>query len=161
MLAILKKIVLSEVRTYTKVKIATGIPISTTGINSLICTTSQKATLSSLPIYHIAREDEEGILRTLMEGLYQWVDDVETLDQYAWFIYENYDETGYLQEAALWAEKSIEIERVFSNLETYAALLHKLDRRDKSHKVVELALEISTQDDDTDFVRSLLSDPKN
>ncbi|MEM6845714.1 MAG: thioredoxin domain-containing protein [Bacteroidota bacterium] len=106
--------------------------------------------------YYIAKEDAEGLLNTLMENTYHLVDNPEELDGYAWFVYENFEDTEYLLEAKSWIEKSISIEKSFSNLETYAAILTELGQNQEARRTAEEAIDIRTVEDDTLFLETLL-----
>ncbi len=67
-------------------------------------------------------------------------DDSNNLNDLAWRYYERYADARHLNEALVWAERSLQLGRHYNNLDTYAALLYKLGRYDEALKHANAAI---------------------
>ncbi len=68
------------------------------------------------------------------------------LNSYAWTVYENLSDEKSLEKASKWAKKSIELDRTYYNLDTYAALQYKLGNLDEAEKYCKLAIKKGKED---------------
>ena len=70
-------------------------------------------------------------------------EDVNALNNVAWTFYENVKEKEALEKAAAWSSKACDIESSYANLDTYAAILYKLGKKDlaleKANKAIDAA----------------------
>lgn len=64
------------------------------------------------------------------------------LNNLAWTFYEATSTNSYLNKALKWAERSIEIEEGYSNMDTYAHLLFKAGKLEEARKQAQSAIEI-------------------
>ncbi|MBL4654590.1 MAG: hypothetical protein JKY33_02040 [Bacteroidia bacterium] len=65
----------------------------------------------------------------------------------AWNFYENIDDKGMLAKAEGWVKKSIEIEKSYANVDTYAAVLYKLGKKEEALKAVDEALSLAKEEE--------------
>lgn len=70
-------------------------------------------------------------------------EDWEELNEIAWTFYESVDNPKYLQQAIVWAEQSINLDRNYYNLDTLAALHFKLGNKKAAKKAAKEAIEIA------------------
>lgn len=66
-------------------------------------------------------------------------------NQYAWYAYENIDNSEILQKAVRWAKKSISLEDNYYNEDTLAALLFKLKKYDEAEQAANKAIALAQQ----------------
>jgi len=65
------------------------------------------------------------------------------LNDFAWYFYENVEDTAHLNIALGWVRKSLRTEPVYFNTDTYAALLYKLGRYDDAYDWIGTALQLA------------------
>jgi thiol-disulfide isomerase/thioredoxin len=70
-------------------------------------------------------------------------DDAMALNGLAWNFYENVDDKAMLEKAADWAKHSTELQIMYANMDTYAALLYKLGKKEEAKKAAEKAIELA------------------
>lgn len=75
-------------------------------------------------------------------------DDPMALNGIAWNFYENVDDMAALEKAAGWAKRSVEIQSMYANNDTYAAVLYKLGKKDEAKKVAEHAIALAKESGD-------------
>ncbi|MEP0264273.1 hypothetical protein [Dokdonia sp.] len=68
------------------------------------------------------------------------------LNRMAWRIYENSNNLEELNHAITLVQRSIEIEKNYYNLDTYAALLYKTNNYETAQKIAENAIKIAKED---------------
>lgn len=68
------------------------------------------------------------------------------LNSYAWTVYENLSDEKSLEKAAKWTKKSIELDRTYYNLDTYAAIQYKMGNMDEAEKYCKLAIKKGKED---------------
>lgn len=88
-------------------------------------------------------------------------DSAKDLNSLAWAYYQNEDDESKLEEAKEWVIRSIELNKNYSNTDTYAALLFKTGDYTKSLKVAKEAIEIAKENDEdysttTDLINSVI-----
>jgi thioredoxin 1 len=71
------------------------------------------------------------------------MDDANTLNSIAWSYYENIDDKEMLLKAGTLAKRSIELESMYANNDTYAAILYKLGKKDEAEKAAVKAIELA------------------
>ncbi|MBL4654591.1 MAG: thioredoxin family protein [Bacteroidia bacterium] len=74
-------------------------------------------------------------------------DNQHMLNMIAWNFYENIDDKGMLAKAEGWIKKSIEIEKSYANVDTYAAVLYKLGKKEEALKAVDEALSLAKDEE--------------
>jgi tetratricopeptide (TPR) repeat protein len=67
-------------------------------------------------------------------------DNPNKLNELAWGFYENFDDPEMLKPAAEWAKQSVEAAPGYANMDTYAALLYKLKRKDEAEEWAQKAI---------------------
>lgn len=67
------------------------------------------------------------------------------LNSYAWSFYENIDDERMLAEALKWANKSVELNEQYMNMDTKAALLFKLNKKQEGLKAAKRAIELAKE----------------
>ena len=74
-------------------------------------------------------------------------EDWQGRNRYAWMYYENEEITDpkVLESALAWAKKSVELKPLFSNTDTYAALLYKLKRKKEAIGVANQAIALAKE----------------
>lgn len=72
-------------------------------------------------------------------------DDTRALNGIAWNFYENVNDLPALEKAASWSKRSIEIQSIYANNDTYAAVLYKLGKKEEAKKAAETAIAIAKQ----------------
>jgi thiol-disulfide isomerase/thioredoxin len=72
-----------------------------------------------------------------------YMDDANTLNSIAWSYYENIDDKEMLLKAGTLAKRSIELESMYANNDTYAAILYKLGKKDEAEKAAVKAIELA------------------
>jgi hypothetical protein len=70
-------------------------------------------------------------------------DDAMALNGIAWNFYENVDDKAMLEKAAEWAKHSTDLQSMYMNTDTYAALLYKLGKKADAKKAAEKAIELA------------------
>lgn len=84
----------------------------------------------------------------------KWIDtkvealNSESLNEYAWFMYEECNDTTLLYKAITWADESIRKSENFHNLDTKAWLLFKVGRLDEADKMALRAIEAGRKEDE-------------
>lgn len=73
-------------------------------------------------------------------------DNVQFLNQAAWTFYEQIDNPDLLEKALKWSERSLQLEKSYYNMDTYAALLYKLNRLEQAKAAATEAIEIAKKD---------------
>ncbi len=69
-----------------------------------------------------------------------------SLNSYAWTVYENLSDEKSLEKASKWTKKSIELDKTYYNLDTYAAIQFKLGDLDEAEKYCKLAIKKGKED---------------
>lgn len=120
-----------------------------------------KASLFTMSWYR-NHEDVPGFLAAAASHYEKYpTDDPDELNETAWIFYKNTDNKEYLQLAAKWAEKSIQINESFYNTDTAASLYAKLGEKKKAIKFAERAIELAAQSgDDASQTKALLESLK-
>ena len=72
-------------------------------------------------------------------------DDAQQLNSMAWKFYENTGNEKHLQKATEWVLRSIELERSYANLDTYASLLFKRGKLKDAKAVAEEAIALGKE----------------
>ena len=68
------------------------------------------------------------------------------LNEYAWKFYETSTDKTELLWAASWAKKSVELNEMFMNTDTYAALLYKVKNKKEAFKVQKRSIELGEKE---------------
>lgn len=69
----------------------------------------------------------------------------ESINDYAWQIYENTRDTSSLKLALGWMKKVVDTDEVYNHADTYAALLYALGRLDEAEEAARHALELAAK----------------
>ena len=91
--------------------------------------------------------DQYAEVAELYAEKYVWNDPNE-LNSIAWKFYEEINDGEKLQKAMKWAERSIELEEQYYNMDTLAALHFKSGNKDEARKVAERAISIANKKGD-------------
>lgn len=75
--------------------------------------------------------------------------DVNALNNISWTFYENVNEKEALEKAESWSSKACAIESNYANLDTYAAILYKLGKKDLALEKANMSIEKAKQDNQT------------
>lgn len=97
--------------------------------------------------YYLSRRDWANYVSatsTLIEKYRQAISN-ETLNDYAWRIFENVSDTNLLKSALIWSKYSMEGEITADMYDTYANLLHKLGRQQEAIEWEKKALQLQPQ----------------
>ena len=62
------------------------------------------------------------------------------LNNFAWEFYEKVEDKTYLTKAETWAKKAVELEPTYANLDTHAAVLYKLGKKNEAKTMAEKAI---------------------
>lgn len=91
-----------------------------------------------------------------------YCEDWSELNEIAWFYFENETSKKKLKKALEWAERSIELQKHWFNVDTKANLLHKLKHYDAAQTAAEEAIELCKEaGDDPTEIESLLKKIKD
>jgi thioredoxin-related protein len=77
------------------------------------------------------------------------IDNAMALNSLAWNFYENIDDKSMLEKAEGWAKRSLEIQPMYANADTYASVLYKLGKKEEAKKAAKNAIEIAKKNGDT------------
>ena len=77
------------------------------------------------------------------------------LNEYAWTVFENCDETTVLQDALNWSKKSIKSKEDPSYIDTYANLLYKTGQKDEAVVWEEKAMSMVSDQEKGDFSETI------
>lgn len=89
-------------------------------------------------------------------------DDATQLNNYAWAFYENVTDKAKLKKAVEWAEKSVELDKQYFNMDTLAALYFKAGQKKKALKTAKAAIEVAkANDEDYSGTTALIEEIKN
>lgn len=77
------------------------------------------------------------------------------LNEYAWTVFENCDETTVLQDALNWSKKSIKAKEDPSYIDTYANLLYKTGQKDEAVVWEEKAMSMVSDQEKGDFSETI------
>jgi thiol-disulfide isomerase/thioredoxin len=72
-------------------------------------------------------------------------DDAMGLNSFAWNFYEKISDPSLLEEAAKWAKRSVELQDLYANNDTYAAVLYKLGKKEDAEKVAKKAIVLAKE----------------
>jgi thiol-disulfide isomerase/thioredoxin len=72
--------------------------------------------------------------------------DAMGLNSLAWNFYERIEDKVMLEKAAAWAKHSMELQAMYANTDTYAALLYKLGKKTEAKKAAEDAIELAKKE---------------
>jgi thioredoxin-related protein len=70
-----------------------------------------------------------------------YLKDANTLNSIAWTFYEKVEDKDALLKAESWASKACEIEKSYANLDTYAAVLYKVGKKDLALQTANKAID--------------------
>ncbi|MFI5203362.1 MAG: thioredoxin family protein [Flavobacteriales bacterium] len=70
----------------------------------------------------------------------------DKLNSVAWIVYEKSDKPEELKQALQLSKKSIELDEIYANVDTYAALLYKLGKKKDAQKYAEKAIELAKKE---------------
>jgi thioredoxin-related protein len=71
------------------------------------------------------------------------MDNWEYLNNFAWDFFENVDDNVMMEKAEKWAKRSVELDKNYSNTDTYASVLYKLGKYDDALKYANEAVELA------------------
>jgi len=95
--------------------------------------------------------DADDKLISTIEYIYgeelKW-NDSSFLNNLAWDVYENENDTEVLKSAIKWVKRSIELDKNYYNTDTYAALLYKTGKYKQALIYAEQAIKIAKKEDD-------------
>jgi len=69
-----------------------------------------------------------------------YLKDASMLNSIAWTFYEKVDDKDALAKAEVWASKACELEKSYANLDTYAAVLYKVGKKDLALQMADKAI---------------------
>lgn len=75
-----------------------------------------------------------------------YMDDEMALNSIAWNFYENVEDKEMLAKGAGLAKRSIELESMYANNDTYASLLYKLEKKEEAQKAAIKAIELAKKE---------------
>lgn len=71
--------------------------------------------------------------------------EADVLNSLAWTFYEQIEAKPLLASAEMWAKKAVEIAPIYSTVDTYAAVLYKLGKKEQAMKQAELAIKLGKE----------------
>jgi thioredoxin-related protein len=93
------------------------------------------------------KEDWNTFAKLAVENIDKFYkDDVNTLNSIAWDFYEKVENKNALSKAEEWAMRACEIESSYANLDTYAAVLYKLEKKQQALDVANKAIDVAKKD---------------
>jgi hypothetical protein len=97
----------------------------------------------------LEQKDQKRVITigTTIAEQHSW-DDWNTLNMVAWDFYENIDDKKALKSAIQWAQRSIELNRSYFNVDTYGMLLAKLGKKEDAIAQLEAAIELAKKSND-------------
>lgn len=75
-----------------------------------------------------------------------YLKDANMLNSIAWTFYEKVEDKEALSKAELWASKACELEKNYANLDTYAAVLYKVGKKDLSLQTANKAIDAAKKE---------------
>lgn len=87
--------------------------------------------------------------------------DANELNNIAWTFYEYVEDRAFLEKAVKWAERSVDLEMGYHNLDTLAHLFYKLRKRAKAKKIAKQAIALASAEGVTLQATELLLDQLN
>ena len=75
-----------------------------------------------------------------------YLKDAEMLNSIAWTFYEKVEDKEALTKAEAWANKACELEKSYANLDTYAAVLYKVGKKDLALQTANKAIEVAKKE---------------
>jgi thioredoxin-related protein len=75
-------------------------------------------------------------------------EDFQELNEAAWYFYENVEDKNQLKEAVKWAQKSVQLNNLYFNNDTLAALYYKIGDRKNARKYAEKAIALAKAGDE-------------
>lgn len=107
---------------------------------------------------YMSAGDKDAYARQTMEHYQKYPsDNWNLLNSVAWNFFETFDNPEYLKAALGWAQKSVELNTNYANLDTLASLYYKLEDKDNAQKYAEQAIALGKQKgEDTASTEKLL-----
>ncbi|MCW3071934.1 MAG: thiol:disulfide interchange protein [Bacteroidetes bacterium] len=94
--------------------------------------------------YYMSKKDWKNYAATASGYADKYIkDNAMGLNGIAWNFYENVDDVAMMEKAAAWAKHSVELQSIYANNDTYAAVLYKLGKKEEAKKVAEKAIELA------------------
>lgn len=123
-------------------------PIAIKAVKALELRNEQKVLALSDYYYYRSKGDWEqyaAATQQLLKG--ERGENAAFLNSAAWTIYENVasDNTDLLNKALKWAKQSVELDKGYANMDTYAALLYKTANRKKADAIASEAIDIARE----------------
>jgi thioredoxin-related protein len=110
---------------------------------------AKKSTMQMKLNYYHNQGDFDKFGMTTVDYLDQFPsDNYQELNSYAWAFYQSVEDKKMLKKAVGWAEKSIELNEEYYNLDTLSALYAKLNKKRKARKYGKLAIEMAKANGD-------------
>jgi thioredoxin-related protein len=75
-----------------------------------------------------------------------YLQDANMLNSIAWTFYENVEDKDALAKAEGWANKACELEKSYANLDTYAAVLYKVGKKDLALQMANKAIDAAKKE---------------
>ena len=75
-----------------------------------------------------------------------YLKDANTLNSIAWTFYEKVEDKEALLKAELWASKACVLEKNYANLDTYAAVLYKVGKKDLALQMANKAIDAAKKE---------------
>lgn len=92
--------------------------------------------------YGAEKEDLDNLIKYGSQYYEKYVNDWDQLNEVAWWVFEKTKEKKYLEQALLWAKKSVGIEENWYNTDTYAHLLFNLGKLKEAKVWAEKSVKI-------------------
>jgi thiol-disulfide isomerase/thioredoxin len=94
--------------------------------------------------YYQSKKDWKSYAVTAVAYVDKYIpDNAAGLNGIAWNFYENVDDAAMMQKAAGWAKRSVELQPLYANTDTYAAVLYKSGKKEEAKKAAEKAIELA------------------
>lgn len=75
-----------------------------------------------------------------------YVNDADALNNISWSFYENINDKQSLTKAESWAKKACKLETNYANLDTYASVLYKLEKKELAKETASRAIETAKKE---------------
>ncbi|MCW3105082.1 MAG: putative disulfide-isomerase [Bacteroidetes bacterium] len=94
--------------------------------------------------YYMLKKDWKNYAATASAYVDKYIsNNAMALNGIAWNFYENVDDVAMMEKAAAWARRSVELQSMYANNDTYAAVLYKTGRKAEAKKAAEKAIELA------------------
>lgn len=116
-------------------------------------------TANAKVVYYYSQQDWPAFSKSVTDYLNQFGNHISAneLNNYAWKVFENCDDTSCINQALEWSKKSVDLTNSPEYIDTYAALLYKTGKKEEAIAWEEKAVKLikASKVDDSDYQKNL------